>query len=324
MIDEEMTGWLLRLGGMRPDVSREVEARVKRAFLDECRAVARARVIRRRLTLAAVSLATAALVLVAMRVWMPREVVVAPAATVAMIERVDGEATRTGNGTTVVRLGDNLRAGDAIEVGEASRLSLRLSNGVSLRVDRTSRLRLASSTRIALDEGSVYVDSGSTSAPGLDIATPLGIVRDIGTQFETRVRGAELRVRVRSGIVEVHRDGDVSAARSGTELTVESGQVTSRALAPYGSEWAWAESLGPGFAIEGRTLAAFLDYICREQGWTLAYGDPALARQASGIILHGSTAGLQAPDALAVVLRTSGLTHRLADGQLEVSRAARP
>jgi ferric-dicitrate binding protein FerR (iron transport regulator) len=157
----------------------------------------------------------------------------------------------------------------------------------------------------------------------LEVHTSFGVVRDIGTQFEVRVSDSSLRVRVRSGVVEVRRGprGDeVSSARPGTELTVGPTGASSRAVMAYGPEWAWAASLAPAFEIEGRTLGAFLEHLCREQGWTLAYADPQLTRAASGIILHGPTTGLQPSEALAVVLATTGLTHRLRDGELLVAR----
>jgi ferric-dicitrate binding protein FerR (iron transport regulator) len=200
---------------------------------------------------------------------------------------------------------------------------VRFTTGASVRFDRASRARLVSAGRIELDAGATYVDSG-TASPRLEIVTPFGVVRNVGTQFEVRLSEASLRVRVRSGIVEVHRGADVASARPGTELTLGPGLATSRTAVPYGEDWAWVERLAPVFEIEGRSLAAFLEHVCREQGWTLAYADPRLARDASGIMLHGSTAGLQPSDALAVVMKTSGLTHKVADGELTVARSDRP
>jgi hypothetical protein len=107
-------------------------------------------------------------------------------------------------------------------------------------------------------------------------------------------------------------------------MTVGSQHTSSRSVDTFGQEWAWADSLGPVFDIEGRTLADFLNHVCREQGWTLAYDDPALAHDASAIVLHGSTSDLQPLDAVAIVLKTSGLTHEFSDGELQVARAARP
>jgi hypothetical protein len=325
VIDEEMTARLLRLGGMRPDVPAERAIRVKEAFLDEVRATVRARLIRRRMVTGAAVISMAAVAIVAIRFGFTREVATPVAEVVATVERLEGDAVRQTGSTAPVRFapGDPVRPGDRIESGASGRIGLRLANGASLRFDHGSRARLVSLKSLALDTGAVYVDSGLQS-PALEIATSFGVVKDIGTQFEIRVDASSLRVRVRSGVVEVHRGRDVSSARPGTELTVTAALATSRPVVPYGQDWAWAASLGPAFDIEGRSLSAFLEHVCREQGWTLAYADSRLALEASGIMLHGSTQGLTPPDALAVVLATTGLTHRVSDGQLEVARAVQP
>jgi hypothetical protein len=96
----------------------------------------------------------------------------------------------------------------------------------------------------------------------------------------------------------------------------------SRKVSAHGPEWEWAVNLAPAFEIEGQPLAAFLEYLSREHGWTLRYADGALARDASSIVLHGSINGLQPRDALAVALTTSGLVYRFRDGDLLVSRTA--
>jgi hypothetical protein len=54
------------------------------------------------------------------------------------------------------------------------------------------------------------------------------------------------------------------------------------------------------------------------------YADATLARDVSGIILHGSIEGLSPRDALDVALRTSGLVHRLRDGELLVLKPSSP
>jgi ferric-dicitrate binding protein FerR (iron transport regulator) len=313
-MDEETTGRLLRIGGRRAEVPADREGRVKGAFLQECSVVARSRLVRRRMVTAAAMVWLAATAIVGVRVWSPREAPKPLQPIVATVERVEGASTPIAAAATV-------RAGAAIETGATDRVGLRLVHGASLRFDRASRARLVSPLAIELDAGAVYVDSGPQS-PNLEIHTSFGIVRDIGTQFEVRLSDSSLRVRVRSGLVEVRGvvPADVSSARPGTELTLGRTGTSSRSVPPYGPDWAWAAGLAPAFSLEGQTLDAFLEHVCREQGWTLGYANLKLAREASGIILHGQTAGLQPTEALAVVLATTGLTHRLADGALVVAR----
>lgn len=325
---EETTARLLRLGGMRAEVPADRADRVRQAFLDECRRVSRARVIRRRVAAGAAVLSMAAAMALVMRLdWRPPLVQPADAlvATIVRVEGAGGRLVNQAGSTQMVRLvpGEPLRAGAQVHTDAAGRIGLRLSNDTSVRLDSGSSARFLSATAMALDAGAVYVDSGAESPP-LEVRTPLAAVRDIGTQFEIRLERSSLRVRVRSGIVEVHRGAQVWSARPGSELTLDAGGISERMVPPYGPDWAWAAGLGADFVIEGRSLAAWLEHLCREQGWTLTYVDSALARNASGIILHGSIAGVPPSDALAIVLPTTGLTYRLKDGELLVTTSARP
>lgn len=330
-MDDETTGRLLRIGGMRAQVPTDRARRVKRTFLDECSAVVRSRAVRRRRVAVAAVLALAAGAIVAVRLGTPRVLTPAVRPIVATVERLEGAGGRTrvaGASTegAATAPADTLRGGDEIETGPTGRVSLRLLHGVSLRFDHGSRARFVSAGVVELGAGAVYVDSGPSAGDlksVLELHTSFGVVRNIGTQFEVRVSSSSLRVRVRSGLVEVRRAdrAEASSARPGTELTLDRMGASSRAVLAYGPEWAWAASLAPPLEMEGRPLAAFLEHLCREQGWGLAYADATLAREASGMILHGSAAGLQPSDALAGALATTGLTHRFEDGRVVVARA---
>lgn len=244
---------------------------------------------------------------------MPRSDVVSPPAQIlAHVERVEG--------TLPFAPGAPLREGDWVEMPPATRAALRLIDGASVRLDAGCRMRLLSPAAIELTHGGLYIDTERDSA-GLEVRTAVGIARDIGTQFETRLTGGSLQIRVRTGVVEFRRQGrDTVTARAGTELTLHGNDVTSRSVARDGREWDWAAALAPRFDIEGRSVAAFLEHVSREHGWSLRYADAALARDASSIILHGSVAGLGPDEALEAALATSSLVHRVSDGELVVSR----
>jgi ferric-dicitrate binding protein FerR (iron transport regulator) len=314
--DEDATARLLRTAGPRPEVPAERGARVRSAVYLQWQASTHRRAVRRgMLAVTALLAAAAGLVLVA-TLTRPREDAVAPVVeAVATVERVEGEARLAPQAI--------VRTGEWVETGATARLALRLSDGTSVRLDIGSRTRLLSSTRIELAYGALYLDTGGYSK-GLEVRTPMGTVHDIGTQFEIRVRDSSLRLRVRTGVVEVRRGAQSIPARSGTELTLGAEGAVSRRLTAHGPEWEWAVNLVPPFEIEGRPLAAFLEHLSREHGWTLRYADGNLARDSSSIILHGSVHGLQPRDALGVALTTSGLFHRFRDGELLVSRTPIP
>ena len=136
------------------------------------------------------------------------------------------------------------------------------------------------------------------------------------------VRESALRVRVRSGVVEVWRDDRPIAAHPGTELTVTDDGAVSGTVPAFGPAWDWVVGIAPAIEIDGQPLAAFLDEISREHGWLVRYDDVALAREATTIVLHGSVAGLAPHEAVSVAVTTSWLDHRLEDGEIAVSRMA--
>lgn len=318
---------LVRLAGARQEVSPDREHRVRRAVLDECRAVARKRRIRKRALIVGLTLAAAAATVLAVRLEWSSSRTPATGAVMATVERLEGSAARvrTGETSASTRLSpaDTLRANDTIATGADGRAALRLATGASFRVDRASTARFVSAEVIELVAGGVYVDSGPGS-PILELRTTLGVIRKVGTQFEARLESDTLRLRVRSGLVEVHRGTERIPARAGNQVSIRSDGVTTRSVVTYGPEWNWAMSLASTFDIDGRSLGAFLEYLCREQGWVLAYRTPVLAREASGIVLNGSVDGLDAADALEVVLSTSGLSHHLESGVLTILRPTPP
>ena len=315
---------LLGLTDVRAPVPTYRESRVKQAVLEEVRAVARRRRTERRAYVGLAVLGSAAAVVLAMRLLSPRVETPAVPDVVATIERVEGDvrriaSSRQGDTTSTISRIDRLAIGDGFDTGETGRLGVRFLQGTSLRFDRRSRVRLVSTLRIELEAGAVYFD-GARELQGLDIQTPLGLVKDIGTQFEVRLVDDSLRVRVRSGIVEVHQKGEVLAAHAGTQLTIGPTGRSTRTVPPYGPEWAWATSLAAPFETNGRSLGAFLDHVCREQGWTLTYATAPLARQAAAIVLHGSLDRLPPTDALEAALSASGLRYRLERGELFIER----
>ncbi len=246
----------------------------------------------------------------------------APAALVARVERVNGEAFA---GTSPVTVGDELPVGARLRTAEAggTHLALRLAGGPSLRLAAGSELRLVSATEASLRRGAVYVDSGAHPSPGaVRLGTPWGLVRDVGTQFEVRLLpgGEALQIRVREGEVQLDRPAGTLAARAGSELRVGPGDAIERqAIATGGPLWQWAVEAAPPFALEGSSLADFLAWVCRETGWRLDYAEPGLAAAAAGIVLHGSIARLDPAQALTVVLPGAGLHGEVVDGVLHVA-----
>jgi ferric-dicitrate binding protein FerR (iron transport regulator) len=321
--EEDVTAQLLRLAGAPPDPAVARAARVRAVVHREWQAIRRRRTISRGAAIAV--LGAAASLLIAVLVQRSRPVVAPPDRIVATSERVQGVplVVRHRQADAPIRLSGSMsiHADDAIETDGVSRIALQASDGSSVRIDRDSRVRFVAPSVIEVVAGGLYVSTADGSH-GFEVRTPLGGVRDVGTQFEVRLTTASLRVRVRTGTVEIRRGAGIETAGAGTEAMVTPSGVAVRQVAPYGSEWAWTSAIAPPFAIEGQSLRSVLDHLATEEGWSLRYDDADVANIAARVVLHGSVEGLSAEEALEVALATSGLQYRLHDGTLLVSKRA--
>ena len=308
--EEDTTVRLLRTAGPRAPVSTDCTARVRSAVRAAWQTRTRRRAVRRRVVLAAALAGAAALPLFSGRVSILDPGVAPLGDPVAVVEAVSGSPTG-------IERADTIRVSQWIETGPGSRVALRFDGHSSVRLDVESRMRALSPNIIELSSGAVYVDTGLEHA-SLEIRTSLGTARNLGTQFEVRLVDESLRLRVRTGAVElIHRARSISARR-GTEITLSASGAVTRPIAAHSPEWAWTSRVAPPLEIDGVPLATFLDHVAREQGWTVEYRDAAIARKAETIVLHGSVSDLAPDEAVQVAIATSGLRHRLRDGSLVV------
>jgi hypothetical protein len=316
---------LLRMSGARPAMPAFREARVRAAVHSRWQLDRWRRIVRTRVLIASLSLASAAALVVIVGRLSARD---QPRSTlgdiVATVEKIEGSPHRvrsTADGGSTEELWDKgpVRTDEWIETDARARVALRFADGTSVRLDVGSRARPVSAGLIELLAGAVYVDTGRESGR-FEVRTPVATARDIGTQFELRLIDRAVRLRVRTGMVELRNGARSVAGRDGTEVTFSGTGAVSRPIAAHGSEWNWIATVSPVLSIEGLALASFLESMSREHGWTLVYGDPSLAREAAGTMLHGSVEGLPPRDALDVTLRTSGLKYRLGNGELVVFR----
>jgi FecR protein len=320
----ETTARMLRVAGPRPAPPDHRLSRVRSQVHARWHAGVRRRLGRRRVAIwTGMLAAAAALVIVVSRAGEDAAPgpPAAAAAWVATITGPQGAVRRaiSGGSARPLAVDDAVLVAETIETGDAGRVGFRFADGTSVRLDVSSRATFAGPRVVELSRGAVYIDTG-TGAQRLEIRTPLGTARDIGTQFEVRLVEAKLRLRVRTGAVELSDRSRSVTGHAGTEIFFSAAGAESRPLAPYGPEWEWTVAVSLPIDIEGLPLSTYLDRLAHEQGWTVQYIDSGLARDASGIILHGSVAGLAPVDALDVTIGTSGLAYRLDNGRLVVSR----
>ena len=315
---------LLRAAGPRPAVPEERAERVRSAVHAHWRRSVRGRKLVRRVAWAAVPLAAAAawVVLVSpdLSPWIPVERWLRmPAATLV---RADGSVLRPDGGGVAV--GSELAAGTALETAADGRVALRLGANASVRIDTSTRLRVVSRGELFLDHGAVYVDTGDRSGnrTPVSVRTPLGFVRDIGTQYLVRSGGGAVKVSVREGMARFESGDRSHDAVAGVRLTVrEDGGVREEQVPSFGPEWDWVLDVAPPYALEGSLLHDYLAWIEKETGLRVEYRDRSIASDATIVVLHGSIEGLRPDETLGVVLPTCGLRHTIEGATAYIERA---
>jgi len=308
-------GTLVRLAGKRHAVPRERMERVRRAARAEWEHEARRRTRRRNIWFAA-GLATAAS-LTSLLVFRVLPTASRPVAAPLRVEAISGAAWRASDeapGRKTIELGDEIESASELTTSEEGRLALRMASGHSLRLDRSTGVRLLEDGSLALDRGAVYVDSASeaTAADALRVRTALGVVHEIGTQFEVRLDDDAVLVRLREGAVIVRRDNRDHEVQVGTELALSpDGSLTRREFPAHGPQWDWLVDVTPMLDLEGRSARTFLEWVARERGWRLVFADEQVARSAEEIELGGTVQQLTLDEALEAVLPTCGLSFRI-------------
>lgn len=308
---------LYQRAGRRPALSPEEVRVAKEAARSSWRRHLRRSARRRTVAAAGIVAALAAVLVLGIGLTLRRPDVPAVPRPLGRIELQTGEVAFSGPAAEP-RI---VNVGTVISTAGGGRAALRLGGGSSLRIDVASVVRIASASSVVLERGAVYVDTGAlaqgkSAGETLAIATALGTVRHVGTQFEVRLleNGAvpeSLRVRVREGLVTVDRDGEILEARAGSELSLTArGEARRAETSAHGLTWEWTERAAPPLEIEGAALPAFLDWVSRETGLPWRYATPDLRRDTERVVLHGSIAGLTLDEALTLVLPGCGYRHR--------------
>ncbi len=292
----------------RPQPPAADEDEIRRAVFAEWEAVTGRRKWQRR----AAYTATAS-VLFAVAVWLGSGLLPSvPPVVVARVERVQGIVdTRAG---TRLAVGTTLVVGDQISTRTAQ-IALRLASGGSLRVAPRSEVALTGPDTAELVAGALYFDSENRrAATEFSVTTPLGTVRDVGTQFVVRLDGASagLDVGVRDGRVTLTTEDASDTAAAGERLVTarDATAIRREPMPKVGGDWDWAEQLAPPFDIDGRTVSEFLAWFARQTGRNVVFASPAAERAAREARLEGSI-DLEPLQKLAAVLATTDLTYTL-------------
>jgi hypothetical protein len=220
-----------------------------------------------------------------------------------------------------------LTAGIRVRTPADGRAALALAGGESLRLAAGTEVMLDAPGRLYLQHGTIYLDSGERPAAArVEIVTPAGTARDVGTQFELHVDGVALRLRVREGVVMLDRGGQSVTGRAGEQVAIDGlGGVARTAIAADDPAWQWAESIAPIPDMDGRPASALIAWVARETGRRLRYESPLVEQRAAAVILHGDIRHLAPMEALEAMLATTDLTVELDGDTMEIrSRSHEP
>jgi ferric-dicitrate binding protein FerR (iron transport regulator) len=319
--DDRDLASLIGAAGSRIRPSANAMAEVRSAVANEWRSVVARR--RRRRTFvgwaAAAGISAAALVL-----WTARPMYLASEDPFATLARVEGPVEyrrHSGDAWTSATVSLDLKSGDELRTGAVGRVAVVLGSGLDVRLDAGTQLAFVDSSHVALVHGAIYVDSGTgsdTPSRDLEVATPLGDISHLGTQYEARLDDGVLQVAVREGRVRIGASGATVVANAGEQLRVAEAGVSRSTLPAHSDHWAWVGAVTPPFPIEGKSVADFLAWAGRETGRSIDYASPEVARQASGIVLRGSVAGLTPEQAVSAVLSTTPLRPRIQVDRIHV------
>jgi hypothetical protein len=310
---EEQIAALLRMAGKRLAVPETAQHRVRAAVHEEWRRNVRRRVAIRWTSLA-VAACLAAVILSRINIRTRPPAIEAPR-LVATTELVSGNAF-----IDHARLSPESRlfTHSLIETTPDAAVALRWTNRGSLRIAGGSTIRFDSERQISVDRGAVYFSS-TGSGRAIAVRTPLGIVRDAGTQFEVRVETDSIRVRVREGAIDLQRGSRSERAIAGTELAAtRAGTIERRRISRSGPEWDWVLRAAPPIALTG-SVRDILEVTAREKGLTLTFADARSEETATRTALHGSVP-VSPDEALTAVTAASPFTFRIEDETLTVKR----
>ncbi len=321
--DGDALAALIRAAGRRPSPSAEQYERVRLAsHLAWQMKVHAAR--RRRVLWFALAASMVAAVVGVLVTWQT-----APAPAVAEVALLRGGVERLEPGTQRwerLEAETQLAAGTRLRTIGDGGAAFTVGDGISVRAADATSFVLETGSRLTLHGGTLYVDTGrrAPSAAAIEIATPYGVVRDVGTQFEVRSLLTEVRLRVREGSVQLRTSRVPSTydAPAGEELLLAAdGSIARRSIASDSAEWQWAQALAAPIDLDGGSAFDALQWVARELGKRLVFEDTTTEILARNAIMHGSSVGLEPLQILEVVMATSaGFDYTLGDGTLVIRR----
>jgi len=224
-----------------------------------------------------------------------------------------------------LKAGMSIPAGSVISTGNASRVGINYA-GYTLRLDTNSEIELQPAA-IQLARGQLYASDPEQKFGHmqLNIVTPHGRVRDVGTQFTVRVDDDNTVATVRRGAIQVvtaTEEHQVEAMPgSATRIAVNaSGESQTSRVATAGDDWQWIYAVAEPFQLEGKSIHQFLQWSVSESGRELAFASASASLYARRVQLHGATPGSDPEQAVITVLAATDLRAELQGNTLLIRK----
>jgi ferric-dicitrate binding protein FerR (iron transport regulator) len=323
--DERDIAQLLRAAGPREELPEPLKESWEQRFRDELKPVLHRRQRRQYLGMG-LAASIAALGVVALLSWQAPQTV--PLTVQVVSASGETRLLSSDNAGQSLLAGQSLSLDEVISTGESAFAAISYQ-GYDLRMNSDSRLQLTTNG-IALQSGEIYVSNEGVDLGGITVITRFGTVEDIGTQFTVSLDDDQAVTTVRRGAIVVTSHTEKFRAeaspRSARQISFDGTQQVEFAdRASTGPEWEWIYQGAPGFQLEGRTVAEFLQWSIRETGMRLSYGSKSAEVYAYQEILRGSFDNLNPDKDLETVLAATYLQlAREEDGTLQVSLRQRP
>ncbi len=297
---------LLRAAGRRAGPSAAATLRIH----DQLMRVWSVEVQRRRQRFSFAAAAALVVCTVAVLLWMSPRTTPSVEYSARIVRTLGHVQIRIAGSSATAASGQQVAVPSELSVPEAGGIHLQLSGSQSIRLGPATHAQLLTANRIRLDQGQLYVDSGTGAdqAP-LIVETRLGRVRHLGTRFCVRIESDRMDVQVRDGRVEIASSALTTQVGPQSRVSVSgSGKELVRTdIASAGPDWAWVDALAAPIIVDNQTLPTVLQSIAHERGLRIEYADDATRLAAGEVILHGPPLAMPLDQALVVVLTATEL-----------------
>ena len=312
---------LLRAAGRRPELPEALKESWEAQFRNELAAVTHER---RRDRLRLLGGLCAGLAVVAVAIGLLLGQPTGPE-LIIRVANVAGGTLEQRDGTRLpLRAGHFLLEGSAVSTGPDGHIGISYRD-YDLRLNSATEVAFADG-RVELRGGEIYASSAAAAVTDdpLVIATPHGIIRDIGTQFVVALEGDRTVATVREGTIVLEQGEEEYLAQAQPErasrISTGADRRLSRESVPAtGDDWRWIYRSSPAFKLDGSTAYEFLDWSVRESGLRLVFDSEAAEIRARVNQLHGDLPDLDPERAVAPVLAATDLVARREGNTLRVS-----